>query len=71
MKHLKANGVGAAVYYPLCLHEQECFADLGYERGVFPVSERAAEEVVSLPMYPELTDEQVAYVVEQVKAFYD
>lgn len=68
--HLKGAGVGVAVYYPLSLHEQECFAELGYRRGDFPQSEKAAEEVLALPLYPELTDEQMQYVVDQIKAFY-
>jgi len=70
MPHLKAHGVGAAIYYPLPLHLQECFADLGYKPGDFPESERAASEAVSIPIYPELTDEQKDYVVETIKSFY-
>jgi dTDP-4-amino-4,6-dideoxygalactose transaminase len=70
MRHLQAHGVGAAIYYPLPLHLQECFADLGYKPGDFPESERAASEAVSIPIYPELTDEQKDYVVETIKSFY-
>jgi dTDP-4-amino-4,6-dideoxygalactose transaminase len=69
--HLKAKGVGTSVFYPLSLHEQECFADLGYKRGDFPVSERAAKEVLALPIYPELTAGQQDYIVASVKEFYD
>ncbi len=69
-EHLKANGVGCEVYYPLSLHEQECFAGLGYKKGDFPESEKAAAETLALPVYAELTDEQQQYVVDQVKAFY-
>ena len=66
---LADQGVGTAIYYPLSLHRQECFADLGYGPGDFPESERAAAESLALPVYPELTDEQVAYVADRVKSF--
>ena len=70
MAHLKENGVGAAIYYPLPLHLQECFADLGYKPGAFPESEMAAAEVLSIPIYPELTDAQKDYVVRMIANFY-
>ncbi len=68
--HLKAQGIGNSVYYPLPLHLQPCFAYLGYREGDFPESERAAREVISLPVYPELTDAQLDDVVNAVKEFY-
>ena len=58
---LAAAGVGSGVYYPLGLHLQECFADLGYKAGDLPHTERAAAEVLALPVYPELSEEQVRY----------
>ncbi|MCP4378888.1 MAG: transcriptional regulator, partial [bacterium] len=62
-------GIGCDVYYPLCLHQQECFAPLGHSEGDFPVSEQAAKEVIALPIYAELTDEQIQYVAGKVKEF--
>jgi len=61
---LHERGIATAVYYPIPLHEQECFKYLGHKRGDFPESERACREVLALPVYPELTDEQVKYVAK-------
>jgi dTDP-4-amino-4,6-dideoxygalactose transaminase len=68
--HLKARGIGNAIYYPLALHLQPCFAHLGYQRGQLPVTEAAMDTVISLPIYPELTREQQDAVVEAVLEFY-
>jgi len=69
-EHLVGRGIGSNVYYPLPLHLQECFAGLGGKRGQMPASEAAAEQVLSLPMFPELADRQVDEVVEAVADFY-
>ena len=66
---LKQRGIGCAVYYPKPLHLQPCFAPLGYREGQFPVTERAARDVVSLPVYPELTGEQRDAVVGAIREF--
>ena len=68
--HLKAKGIGNSVYYPLPLHLQPCFEYLGYSEGAFPESEKAAKEVISLPIYPELTTGQLDEVIEAVREFY-
>jgi dTDP-4-amino-4,6-dideoxygalactose transaminase len=68
--HLKAQGVGHAIYYPLALHLQPCFAHLGYRRGSLPASEAAMDSVISLPIYPELTRDQQDAVIETVTSFY-
>jgi len=67
---LMENGIGTDIYYPLPLHLQECYSFLKYRRGDLPVSEKASEESLALPIYPELREDQQEYVVDQIKTFY-
>ncbi len=65
-EHLKEKGIASAIYYPVPLHLQEVFSDLGYKPGDFPVSEEVSQRILSLPMFPELTGDEVRYVAESV-----
>ena len=69
-EHLTRKEIGTAIYYPLALHEQECFRSLGYHAGDFSESERAARETLALPIYPELSAEQQRYVAESIAEFF-
>jgi dTDP-4-amino-4,6-dideoxygalactose transaminase len=68
-EHLSKSGIDTGVYYPLPLHLQPCFAYLGYHKGQLPVAERATEEVLSLPVFPEMSREQHEYVVSAIRGF--
>jgi len=69
MNHLHKAGISTGIHYPIPLHLQKAYASLGYRAGDFPVAEKAAAEVVSLPMYPQLTSQQQARIVFEVAAF--
>jgi dTDP-4-amino-4,6-dideoxygalactose transaminase len=68
--YLQEKGIGTGVYYPVPLHLQPCFAELGGRKGAFPVAERLCEEVLSLPIFPELGEERLALVAEAIREFY-
>jgi dTDP-4-amino-4,6-dideoxygalactose transaminase len=68
--HLKKEGIGHAVYYPIPLHRQPCFAHLAYKDGSLPQAERASREAISLPIYPELTRAQLDRVIDSIRGFY-
>ncbi len=68
--HLQMQGIGSEIYYPIPLHQQECYAALGYARQSLPETERAAREILHLPIYPELTIDEQLSVVDAVQSFY-
>ncbi len=68
-RYLGEKGIGTGLHYPLPLHVQKAYARLGYKEGAFPVTETVAKKLLSLPMFPELTKEQIEYVVEAIKEF--
>jgi dTDP-4-amino-4,6-dideoxygalactose transaminase len=69
-RYLAERGIQTEIYYPLPLHLQPCFAELGYKPGDFPYAEMAATQVLALPIYPELTQEQQEMVVGNIRDFY-
>ncbi|HWF43954.1 MAG TPA: DegT/DnrJ/EryC1/StrS family aminotransferase [Candidatus Kapabacteria bacterium] len=70
-EHLTAAGIGTGLHYPVPLHLQPCFASLGYKEGAFPRAETSVKRLLSLPMFPELTDEQIQFVAESILNFYN
>jgi dTDP-4-amino-4,6-dideoxygalactose transaminase len=68
---LKENNIGCEIYYPLPMHLQECFKNLGFKQGDLPEAEKAAKEVLAIPIYPELTDSMKEYVVDTICKFYN
>ncbi|HPR17506.1 MAG TPA: DegT/DnrJ/EryC1/StrS family aminotransferase [Candidatus Cloacimonadota bacterium] len=70
LKYLRSQGIGCAVYYPLPLHLQECFSYLNYQEGDFPVAEKLAKTVISIPVFSEITQEQQDHVIAKIREFY-
>ncbi len=70
MEYLKEKGIATGLHYPIPIHLQPAYSELGYKAGDFPITEAYAETILSLPIFPELTDEKVAYVVDAIRAFY-
>ncbi len=67
MRQLERKGIGCGVHYPVPVHLQQAYVSLGHQRGAFPVSEQIANEFLSLPMFPELTEAQIEFVIETVR----
>jgi dTDP-4-amino-4,6-dideoxygalactose transaminase len=70
-EHLARKGVDTKVHYPIPIHYQEAAKELGYKKGDFPVTEKQAETILSIPIYPELTDDQVGYIIGEIRNFYN
>lgn len=70
MNYLNENGVSTGLHYPVPLHLQKCFEQLGYKKGDFPNTEKLADNCLSLPMFPELNDDQIGYISDKIKSFY-
>jgi dTDP-4-amino-4,6-dideoxygalactose transaminase len=69
-KYLSENGIGIGLHYPIPLHLQKAYVDLGYDEGDFPITEKVASEILSLPMYPQISTDQQQYVATKIKEFY-
>ncbi len=70
IRHLEGDGISTLIHYPIPIHLQKVYRELGYEKGSFPHAEKAAREIISLPMYPSLKDDEVHYVCESIRKFY-
>ena len=70
MQFLKEKGISCGIHYPIPLHLQPAYSDLGFKKGSYPVSEMLAEEILSIPIYPELSEEQKKYIVDNITQFY-
>jgi len=70
LEYLNKNDIGAGLHYPIPVHLQKAYGDLGHKNGDFPHTEKAADCLISLPMFPEMTDEQINFVIEKVKEFF-
>jgi dTDP-4-amino-4,6-dideoxygalactose transaminase len=71
MDHLRARNIGVGIHYPIPIHLQAAYQDLGYKEGDFPITETIAQEIISLPMFAELTADDIQYVVDAIREFSD
>ena len=71
IKHLQSKNIGCEIYYPLTFNNQECFKYLGYKKGDFPCAEKAADETLAIPIYPELTTDQKDYILDEIMDFFN
>ena len=69
MKYLQEQGIGVGIQYPIPLHQQDAWKEMGYGEYHLPVAERVATEILSIPMYPELREEEIEYIIAKVKEF--
>ena len=70
IEYLKANNISAGIHYPISLPHQKAYSYLGHKLGDFPISEKLSADILSLPMYPELSEDQLKYIVSKVETFY-
>ena len=70
LRFLQEHSIGCEIYYPLCLHQQECLKSEMFRQQSFPIAEQAAASSLALPIYPELNYEQLSFVVDMIKRFY-
>jgi dTDP-4-amino-4,6-dideoxygalactose transaminase len=68
-EHLQTKGIGTQIHYPIPIHLQEAYSFLSYKEGDLPITEQAAKEIISLPMFPELTDEEIRKISEAINSF--
>jgi UDP-2-acetamido-2-deoxy-ribo-hexuluronate aminotransferase len=69
IQHLNANGIGSQIHYPVPIHLQNAYKWLGHSKGEFPISEQIMERIVSLPMFPELEEQEIEFIVQKITAF--
>jgi dTDP-4-amino-4,6-dideoxygalactose transaminase len=70
IQHLNARGIGAQIHYPIPIHLQKAYSHLGYNQGSFPVTEKLAKRIISLPMFPELERHEIEYIAQEIRAFF-
>jgi len=71
LKYLGGKGISCGIHYPIPIHRQLAYKSLGYRKGGFPVSEKLSRQILSLPMYPELSEEEIKYISLQIRSFFE